>query len=271
MSPNLNLNFFLTASLSLSLWLCLILTCQPISSVSAYTFLPSQKSYGMVGGKVFSPRFYNKINIASTSTLAATTMPRYEEDTTDTDRIQKTEITETGNVIGLHGAESRFLSLSQLKRNEFWPRIIPVAGSYPGLSKADLLAPESQPSCEPGQFSFDFTDPEGPQLGTVALPGSELVYSCIDPVVVVAENLALGIQLQEEVETLVLIDRGQTYFNPRHFFAFAAPDGAVVIRYFNDLPQEDGWQILGRVMYVTLPHVESTAKASGFLEEEDDD
>lgn len=179
--------------------------------------------------------------------------------------------TETGNVIGLHGAESRFLSLSQLGRKEIWPRIVPVAGAYPGLTGKDLLAPEAQPSCGPGQFSFDFTDTEGPQLGTVALPGSELVMSCADPVVVVANNRVLGIELDEEVEVLVLIDRASTLYNSRYFYAFEAPDGAVVIRYFSEIPEEEGWSILGKVMYVTLPHVESTAKASGFLEEEEDD
>lgn len=222
-----------------------------------------------IGQCVFGKRLvsssFGSTSLSRRAAASVDTMPPRYEESEDIDR------TETGNIIGLHGAESRFLSLSQLKRKEFWPRIIPVAGSYPGLTKADLLAPESQASTEPGQFSFDFTDPEGPQLGTVALPGCELVYDCIDPVVVVAENLALGIQLTEEVETLVLIDRGEVHFNPRHFYAFEAPDGAVVIRYFNEMPQEDGWQILGRVMYVTLPHIASTAKASGFLEEEEDD
>lgn len=70
-------------------------------------------------------------------------------------------------------------------------------------------------------------------------------------------------------QTLVLIDRADVSFNPRKFYAFATPDGGVSIQWVDDVPQ--GWGILGRVLYVTLPFLPQYGKKkSGFLEEDED-
>jgi len=74
---------------------------------------------------------------------------------------------------------------------------------YPGLTAEELLAPTSFDSAGYGRWTYDFSDPEGPQLGTVALPGSELVHGCIDPVIVIANTLSLGVDLQEDEEVEV--------------------------------------------------------------------
>ncbi|CAN0045854.1 unnamed protein product, partial [Heterosigma akashiwo] len=171
---------------------------------------------------------------------------------------------------GLHGTGSRFLSVIQLKSDEVAPRIIQIAGTYPGLTPEDLNAPQSSPPAERGMWQYDFTDPEGPQMGTVALPPSDLVDFMVDPVCVVADNLSLGIQLNDEqTEVLVTIDRALREHQPNKFFAWQTPDNQVVIRWFEEVPA--GHECLGQVMLTTIPHLEYMGSSkSGFMEADED-
>ncbi len=61
-----------------------------------------------------------------------------------------------------------------------------------------------------GMWQFDFSDPEGPQLGTVALPPSSVIQLALDPVVVISRSVELGLSLTNnvEAEVLIVIDRG---------------------------------------------------------------
>jgi len=172
----------------------------------------------------------------------------------------------------MHGTGSRFLSVTQLKGDELMPRIIPIAGVYPGITAQELMAPASNPSASYGRWAYDFSDPEGPQVGTVAYPASALVHACADPVVLIASNDALGIDLagDHDIEAIVLVDRGDRFFQATKFYAFAAPDGSVVIRWFDQIPE--GWALLGKVHYITLPWTEKTGRyKSGWMEVEEDD
>ncbi len=246
----------------------------------------------------------------------------------------------------MHGTGSRFLSVTQLKGDELMPRIIQIAGAcargravpvpchvrssplptktthptppgvYPGLTVQELLAPTSTESPSYGRWAYDFSDPEGPQMGTVALPASSLVHACVDPVVVIANNDALNIDMrgdhdvevraylawqfgivvgllcsarrlidatepnhspppptttttQKQIQALVLIDRGDRYFQSNKFYAFGAPDGSVVIRWFDQVPPE--YTVVGRVQYVTVPYMErSGTYKSGWMELDDE-
>ena len=59
---------------------------------------------------------------------------------------------------GLHGEASCFLPLDQLDNGVLWPRIIRVAGIYPGLTQTEVqnvpMAPE--PPDQDGLWLFDF-------------------------------------------------------------------------------------------------------------------
>lgn len=172
----------------------------------------------------------------------------------------------------MHGTGSRFLSITQLKGDELMPRIVPIAGVYPGITAQELMAPTSSESPSYGRWVYDFSDPEGPQMGTVALPGMALVHACASPVVVIANNDALGIDMMgdHDIEAMVLIDRGDRYFQPSKFYAFAAPDDSVVIRWFDQVPE--GWALLGKVHYVTMPWTAKTGTyKSGWMEVDEDD
>ena len=70
-----------------------------------------------------------------------------------------------------------------------------VAGKYPTLSVDDVFYPAENPAVPAGSWVYDFSDGEDAKLGTVAIPGSELVSEAVDPVVLVAKNTDLNIAL----------------------------------------------------------------------------
>jgi len=174
----------------------------------------------------------------------------------------------------LHGQNSCFMPLQQLDSDAYMPRVVQIAGAYPGLTRQDFEAVTSEPSPErQGQWTYDFSDPDGPQLGTVALPGSNLVASCQDPVVVIAEHFSLGITLPEEVvdpvDLLVLVDRAKNVFGERKFLVLDLPgEQGLSIAAFNsksELPE--GCEILGQVDQVTIPWLPCMQPTkTGFLE-----
>lgn len=177
------------------------------------------------------------------------------------------------SVVGsLHGENSCFLPLKQFDQDEFAPRIVQIAGAYPGITREEFFAVTSEPSPPQGQWTYDFSDPDGPQVGTVAIEGSQIVSDVEDPVVIIAEHPALGIQLpnsiKDPVDLVVLVDRALTTFGERKFLVYEVPGEGIQIGAFStkrEMP--DGAEILGRVELVQIPWLPSMAPTkTGFLE-----
>jgi hypothetical protein len=172
----------------------------------------------------------------------------------------------------LHGQNSCFLPLKQLEQDTYTPRIIQIAGSYPGLTREEFFSVSSEPAAAQGQWTYDFSEQNGPQLGTVAIDGSNTVAACEDPVVIIAEHFALGVELPkaitEPVDLVVLVDRAKARFGERKFLVLDVPGEGISIRAFNsktELP--DGSEILGQVELVQIPWLPSMAPTkTGFLE-----
>lgn len=145
---------------------------------------------------------------------------------------------------------------------------------YPGITKEELFAVTSTPAAEIGQWSYDFSDPTGPQLGTVALPGRHLVADCEDPCVVIAEHFSLGVPMpdaiNEPVDILVVVDRAVKTFAERKFLVLEVPGEGVLIKAFNTKDEiPSGSEILGRVEFVQLPWLPCMQKKkSGFMEDD---
>eukprot|EP00978_Attheya_sp_CCMP212_P007826 scaffold18171_cov46-Attheya_sp.AAC.2 len=57
----------------------------------------------------------------------------------------------------------------------------------------------SEPAPELGQWTYDFSDLEGPQMGMVAIEGSLVVYGCDETIVIVADNFSIGVELPAEI------------------------------------------------------------------------
>lgn len=175
----------------------------------------------------------------------------------------------------LHGQSSCFLPLAQLDQDYYAPRIIQIAGAYPGLTEADVTAVTSEEAPEPGQWAYDFSDPDGPQVGTVAIEGSAVVYMADDPIVIIAEHYSIGIELPpgitEAVDLVVLVDRAKPTFAERKFLCVALESGLVKIGAFHtkaDLPPKS--KILGQVILVQIPWLPAMkATKTGFMEEDE--
>jgi Rubisco Assembly chaperone C-terminal domain len=176
----------------------------------------------------------------------------------------------------LHGENSCFLPLLQLDQDSFAPRIIQIAGAYPGVTSEEYFAVQSEPAAPQGQWTYDFSDPNGPQLGTVAIQGSQLLMDCVDPVVIIAEHPSMGVQLpsaiKEPVDLLVLVDRSKTGYADRNFLLLQIlGQDELAIAAFNtkaDLPV--GCEILGQVVLVQTPWLPSmTPTRTGFMESDE--
>lgn len=147
---------------------------------------------------------------------------------------------------------------------------------YPGLTREAFFAPTSEPAAEVGQWAYDFSDPDGPQLGTVAIPGSEIVTTCEDPVVIICEHKSLGLpiangdQLTEPVDICVLVDRKKG-FGERKFLVLEIPgeEELKIGAYATKAEMPPDCNILGRVDLTLIPWLPCMQKKkSGFMEED---
>jgi len=175
----------------------------------------------------------------------------------------------------LHGQNACFLPLEQLDQDYEAPRIVQIAGSYPGLTREEFFAVTSEPPPEAGQWSYDFSDPDGPQMGTVAVRGTEITATAIDPVVIISEHFSLGVPLPEElkeaVDLLVMVDRAKNKYKDRKFLVLDLPGEGVVIRaYATKAEMPAGADILGQVVFCQIPWLPCMKSTrSGFMEEEE--
>ena len=143
------------------------------------------------------------------------------------------------------------------------------------MDTATFLAVASEPAADLGQWTYDFSDPNGPQMGTVALEGMTAVYETEDPVALIADHEALGVTIPsatEPVDLVVLCDRARTYFEERKFLVLelAEEPGTVTVAAFDGKDQlPANAKILGHVTLVQIPWLPTMEKSkSGFLEDD---
>ena len=147
-----------------------------------------------------------------------------------------------------------------------------IAGSYPGVTREDYFAVTSEETPVQGQWTYDFSDPDGPQLGTVAIESSNVVACAEDPIVLIAEHTSIGVPLPdvitEPVDIIVLIDRAANTFAERKFLVLDSPERGVTIGAFpsrTDLPSD--CEIIGQVVLCQVPWLPSMKPTkTGFLE-----
>jgi len=173
---------------------------------------------------------------------------------------------------GSHGKNFKYMPIVKGKKTEYFPRIVPIAGVYPDITAEQLLAPYSDPPVAPGVIKYDFSDPSGPQLGTIAIPGSEIIGAAEDPVALITTNEALSISSAspDPVEMVVVVDRGDLTFQRDRFYIFDRQHEGLIIGSCDQIPSNS--QIVGRLIVCLMPFVKSTAaKATGFLEEDEEE
>lgn len=169
---------------------------------------------------------------------------------------------------GGHNQGFKFIPTTKLERDEFWPQILPIAGVYGEMTPEQLYAPPRPALPEQGYWSYDFSNPDMHQLGTVAFPGSERLALCDDPVAVIATNTQLGISLEEEVECLVVVDRAdRVWTNSQSFYLFETPSNQIVIMW-SDEGVPTGHTILGRIAVVSVPLTEQMRGSNSMFAEE---
>jgi len=151
--------------------------------------------------------------------------------------------------------------------------ILQIAGAYPGISKEEYDAVSSEPSPDPGQWTYDFTESNGPQVGTIAIEGSSVVHYMGDPVVLIGDHLNLGVPLPDiltdPVDLVMVCDRALNYFSERKYLIMAVDGqedlevGAFTTK--DEMPS--GAVVLGQVVMVQIPWLPCMKPTkSGFME-----
>mmetsp|Transcript_22586 Transcript_22586/g.47113 ORF Transcript_22586/g.47113 Transcript_22586/m.47113 type:complete len:237 (+) Transcript_22586:229-939(+) len=210
---------------------------------------------------------------SSGSSTSPQTAPRLSLIHTSTTTTTTTLNAAVGN---MHGENSCFMPLLQNDEGYVAPRTVQIAGFYPGVDTETYLALTSEPSPEMGQWTYDFSDPDGPQMGTVALPGMTSVYETEDPVAIIADHVEFNVQLPptitDRVDLVVLCDRARTHFSERKFLVMELEEspGVITIGAFESKGQmPENTKILGQVTLVQIPWLPSMQKkTSGFAEED---
>jgi hypothetical protein len=174
---------------------------------------------------------------------------------------------------GLHGENSCFLPLRQHDQDYRAPRIVQIAGAYPGITREEFEAVQSEEGAIPGQWTYDFSDPDGPQVGTVALEGGAVVSECEDPVVIIGDHFSLNVPLppalKDPVDLIVLVDRAKSGFVDRKFLVLQVPgQDELMIRSFSTKSEmSPGAKIVGHVELVEIPWLPAMKPSkSGFME-----
>ena len=139
------------------------------------------------------------------------------------------------------------------------------------MTKEEFLAVSSEPAAPEGQWTYDFSDPDGPQLGTVALDGGSVVAACEDPVAIIAEHTSLAVPLPdaitEPVDLIVLVDRAANHFAERRFLVVERNGELTIGAYETKKDLPDDCEILGQVQLCQIPWLPSMKKTkTGFME-----
>ena len=182
---------------------------------------------------------------------------------------------EEGRPDGAHGTGYRFMPLSAMSKDSS-PVLMTLAGAYPGLTSAQLLAPQPLPFAEPGKWNYHMLTGDAMPGGFVALPGTSVLDERPNTVGVVCTSTSLGLEFPDngEHEVLALIDRSDSAtvdasaFDNKAFYALADEAGNVAIRWIQELPA--GWTVLGKLLYAQMPLVNRPGAGSGFAENDDE-
>lgn len=169
-------------------------------------------------------------------------------------------------VSGGNGENFHFLPIAQGGIDEYLPKILPVDGFYGSLNQKDIAhCTRSAAQTADHEFQYYFPSASDMDTGLVAVSGCEQLEHAIEPFVIVAKSSDLRVASQVPVEVLVVVDHGDTQFDPDAFFLCETSSGSLVIQWMT----EQSLPILGKVVLCVLPPKKEREETGGFLENED--
>lgn len=161
---------------------------------------------------------------------------------------------------GLNGDGYKFMPAENLSPESPMAMLVAIGGAYPGTSAAEVMAVPALGNSPEGQWGYLFEGSVGPAGATIVVAEGEALRLAVSPVALVSTPKALGLSWApmpdgSEPEALVLLDRGYLdykSYEPGKFYAFADPQGALHIRWFEQVPP--GWSVVASVMHVVTAH-----------------
>lgn len=175
-----------------------------------------------------------------------------------------------------HNESSRFLHFSRIEAEEYSPRILTVAGLVPGLTTEEFrTAPSMLLNKRPSKGNVFITKPPDTFTGElIALPGSDVLNSCRDPVVVLAnpdEVAAIELPVAQGDVVALLVDRNisENDFSSKNFYLWDV-NGLVHIGWLESLPHASQAVCLGKVFYGILELRNDLRRSRSCWEEENE-
>lgn len=176
---------------------------------------------------------------------------------------------------GKSSQANRFLSVTSVDFEEFYPRILLIAGSLPGLSTEEFMkTPSTLYSKNPVKGNLFLARlPDGYEGNMIALPGAEVLTKCGDPVVVLVPPTILSdskLPITPGDDAVIVVDRDMN--EPFDSYAFYAWDvkGRVSIGWLNEEPPAEEATRIGRVVYGVIEIDESLREKKTCWEEENE-
>ncbi|PXF48215.1 hypothetical protein BWQ96_02167 [Gracilariopsis chorda] len=175
-----------------------------------------------------------------------------------------------------HDEQSRFLSLMNIDSQEYAPRILSIAGTVPGLTTNEFKAKKPLLlNKRPEKGNVIITSlPEGFDGEIMALPGSDVLHACRDPIVILAdvgEISAVELPITEDENVALLVERNVTRetFNNKSFYAWDV-QGQIKVGWVESEPDPSQAICVGRVVYGMVEIKPELRKTKSCWEEENE-
>lgn len=177
---------------------------------------------------------------------------------------------------GKHSSGNRFMSISNLTSNDYFPRILTVAGSLPDLTVDHFFQTPSvlqSKSPEAGNMFITMLPPDY-KGQIVALPGWEILANCNDPVAILAKPSDISAETLPAAEddyVVIVVDRDitGTEFDKRKFYAWAVGDN-VHIGWLDSEPLPEQAKRIGNVVIGMVDMRPELRKSKSCWEEENE-
>lgn len=178
--------------------------------------------------------------------------------------------------VGKHDERSRFLSLLNVDSQEYAPRILSIAGIVPGLTTNEYKAKKPLVlNKRPEKGNVVITSlPEGFEGDIMALPGSDVLDACRDPILILAdagEISAAELPITEDEYVVLLVERNMTKetFNNKNFYVWDI-HGQIRVGWVESQPNPSQAICVGKVMYGMVEIKPELRKKKSCWEEENE-
>lgn len=176
---------------------------------------------------------------------------------------------------GKNSQKSRFLSITSVGAEEWYPRILLVAGALPDLSTKDFLnTPPMLYNKAPLQGNLFLSRmPDGFEGNMVALPTFEFLAKCGDPVALLAPSELISeskLPIAPGDDVVLVVDRAVVEPFDSHAFYVWDVKGKVSVGWLPEEPPVEEASRIGKIIYGVVDVDQELREKKSCWEEENE-